>query len=94
MPGFPHKIKAFLAHFQPQGTPIPLSPVLVLITTGQLWHSYGLGPPHPYDSHALILITVLKFAVALIHAEEVIPLGSLYLQHSMPHQTPAHQSES
>jgi F-type H+-transporting ATPase subunit a len=35
--GFRHKIKSSLAHFLPQGTPIPLIPILVIIETISLF---------------------------------------------------------
>ena len=35
--GFRHKTKASLAHFLPQGTPLPLIPVLVIIETISLF---------------------------------------------------------
>jgi F-type H+-transporting ATPase subunit a len=35
--GFCHKIKSSLAHFLPQGTPIPLIPILVIIETISLF---------------------------------------------------------
>lgn len=35
--GFRHKLKASLAHFLPQGTPLPLIPILVIIETISLF---------------------------------------------------------
>ena len=59
MPGFPHKTKASLVHFVPQGTPVHLFPVLVLITTVSLFSQ-------PTAS-AIWLTASIRAGHALIH---------------------------
>jgi F-type H+-transporting ATPase subunit a len=107
--GFRHKIKSSLAHFLPQGTPIPLIPILVIIETISLFiqpialaiqltanitaghllihlisgATLALLTINPTTAFVtfiiLVLLTILKFAVALIQAYVFTLLVSLYL---------------